>query len=50
MRHYAVSRFASFLSGEVPREEFYIFTGSGSTQQIQDHQRAFEASFGGYCC
>jgi hypothetical protein len=30
LREYALGRLASFLSGDVSHEHFYIFTGSGS--------------------
>lgn len=49
MRKYAIGRFASFISGDVSREEFYIFTGSGSNGKSKTIE-LFEASFGDYCC
>jgi P4 family phage/plasmid primase-like protien len=49
MRDYAIGRFANFISGDVSREEFYIFTGSGSNGKSKTIE-LFEASFGGYCC
>jgi P4 family phage/plasmid primase-like protien len=49
LREYAVGRLASFISGDVQREEFYIFTGSGSNGKSKTIE-LFEASFGGYCC
>jgi P4 family phage/plasmid primase-like protien len=49
MREYAIGRFANFISGDVSREEFYIFTGSGSNGKSKTIE-LFEASFGGYCC
>jgi phage/plasmid-associated DNA primase len=46
MREYAIGRFANFISGDVSREEFYIFTGSGSNGKSK-RLKLFEASFGG---
>jgi hypothetical protein len=46
---YALGRLASFISGDVVREEFYIFTGSGSNGKSKTIE-LFEASFGAYCC
>jgi hypothetical protein len=43
MRDYAIGRFANFISGDVSREEFYIFTGSGSNGKSKSN---YSASFG----
>jgi P4 family phage/plasmid primase-like protien len=49
MRDYTLGRLASFLSGDVSHEHFYIFTGSGSNGKSKTIE-LFEASFGEYCC
>jgi P4 family phage/plasmid primase-like protien len=49
LREYALGRLASFLSGDVSHEHFYIFTGSGSNGKSKTIE-LFEAAFGEYCC
>lgn len=49
VREYALGRLASFLSGDVTHEHFYIFTGCGSNGKSKTIE-LFEAAFGDYCC
>ena len=49
VREYVLKLFATFLSGNIKEQKFYIWTGSGSNSKSKLVE-LFEKSFGDYCC
>jgi P4 family phage/plasmid primase-like protien len=49
VRYYVLKLFASFLSGYIKEQKFYIWTGSGSNSKSKLVE-LFEKSMGDYCC
>ena len=49
IRSYVLKLFASFLSGHLKEQKFYIWTGSGANSK-SIIVNLFEKSFGEYCC
>jgi P4 family phage/plasmid primase-like protien len=49
MRDYVMKLFASFLTGILKEQKFYIWTGSGANSKSA-LVNLFEDSFGDYCC
>lgn len=49
IREYVLKLFATFITGEVKEQKFYIWTGSGSNSKSKLVE-LFEKSFGEYCC
>ena len=49
VKEYVLKLFATFISGQVKEQKFYIWTGSGSNSKSKLVE-LFEKSFGDYCC
>lgn len=49
VREYVLKLFATFITGQIKEQKFYIWTGSGSNSKSKLVE-LFEKSFGDYCC
>jgi len=49
VREYVLKLFATFITGQIKEQKFYIWTGSGSNSKSMLVD-LFEKSFGDYCC
>lgn len=49
VRNYVLKLFATFISGNIKEQKFYIWTGSGSNSKSKLVE-LFEKSLGDYCC
>jgi P4 family phage/plasmid primase-like protien len=49
VREYVLKLYATFISGQVKEQKFYIWTGSGSNSKSVLVE-LFEKSYGDYCC
>ena len=49
VRDYVLKLFATFVSGQIKEQKFYIWTGSGSNSKSKLVE-LFEKSMGDYCC
>lgn len=49
MRDYVMKLFASFLTGQMKEQKFYIWTGSGANSKSM-LVNLFERAYGDYCC
>jgi P4 family phage/plasmid primase-like protien len=49
IREYVLKLFATFITGQIKEQKFYIWTGTGSNSKSKLVE-LFEKSFGDYCC
>lgn len=49
VREYVLKLFATFITGQIKEQKFYIWTGSGSNSKSKLVE-LFEKAFGDYCC